>query len=283
VKAVAIIAVFAMGAWCLASFRPLAAEEDAKSSSGKIYLVGVGPGDPDLATIRAVRVIESADRVYCFASLGKVAARWARPEAIEQMPGFLAKRFYGSNRRCLAEHRQADAAEAGKRFEAFGAKVRKLVADGKTVAILDAGDATIFGAWAWVTEEFDDLPLEVVPGVSAFNAANAGLKRDVMWGGRRCVVLSGGDVLGVPPQEGRMTTPTVFFTHRAPIAELVPRLLEQYSADTPVAVVSHAGCRDAQEILQATLDTILDRLADGGPPPPYLVYVGNILTLQHKE
>jgi precorrin-4 methylase len=284
VKAIAVIIALAAGALSLAATQPLAAADPAGTApSGRLYLVGMGPGAPDLATVRATRVVKSADHVFCFGYLTEVLTPLARPGAVEQLPGFLAKRFYGTNRRHLPHSQKKKAAEAQKRFGAFGAKVRKLVAAGNTVAIVDGGDPLIFGAWSWVTEEFDDLPLEIVPGLSSFNAANAALKRDVMWGGRRCVVLSGGDVLGVPCRDGRMTTPTVFFTHRAPIDDLVPRLLKQYPADTPVAVVSQAGCGEKQEIVRATLETILNRLGEEGPGSPYLFYVGEILTLKHKD
>lgn len=253
-----------------------------KEGSGQVYLVGMGPGDPDLATIRATRVIGNADKVFCLQYLTETLTPMARPGVVEEVSVLLAKRFYGANRRNLPSQLLAQAAGAEKRFAEFAARVRQLVADGKTVAIVDSGDPLIFGAWAWVTEEFDDLPLEVVPGVSSFNAANAALKRDVMWGGRRCVVLSGGDVLGIPPREGRMETPSVFFTHRTPLPKLVPQLLAQYPADTPVAVVCNTGIAGEEEIIRATLGTIRGRVPDGGLPSLNLVYVGDILTINHK-
>jgi len=284
VKAVTFIAVLAAAVSFSAVFCTFFCAGDAEQAPpGKVYLVGIGPGDPDLATVRATRVIQSADKVYCFGYLSDVVASLAKPDSLEEVSGLLAKRFYGLNRCRLPERQRTKGEEAQKQFATFAAEVRELVARGKTVAIVDGGDPLIFGAWAWVTEEFDDLPLEVVPGVSSFNAANAALMRDVMWGGRRCVLLSGGDVLGVAPMKGRMATPTVFFTHRAPLGELIPRLLERYPADTPVAIISQAGCREAQAIVRATLATVLDRLNGAGPGHAYLVYVGDILVLQHKE
>ncbi len=293
------IAVLAAGALYLAVVHSQGlAQETSKKPAGKIYLVGMGPGDPDLMTLRAAQVIRSADKVFCSSGTGQQVKPMARPDAVEEVP-HVPKRLYGKRRSPAlpegerakgGQTRDAESQEAEKnrqettkRFEAFAVRVRRLVADGKTVAILDGGDPLIFGGLAWVTEEFQDLPLEVVPGVSCFNAANAALKRDIMWGGKRCAVLSGGDVLGVPPQDGRMVSPTVFFTHRAPIRELIPRLLERYPADTPVAVVSHAGCRDKQQVLQATLETVLNRLGEGAPAHPYLLYVGDILTLKHTR
>jgi len=290
-KAASVVNLLAVAALCLVVVPPPASASEAdERPSGKIYLVGMGPGDPDLATVRAVQVINRADRVFCSSFLSQVVKPLARPDAVEEVSG-LGKRFYGWSwrRRHLPEGWQPEAAEvnraaeAKKRFEAFAVRVRELVASGKTVAIVDGGDPLIFGGLAWVTEEFDDLPLEVVPGVSSFNAANAALKRDIMWGGRACVVLSGGFILGVPSQDGQMTTPSVFFTHRVPLREIVARLLDQYAADTPVAIVCNAGCADRQEIIRATLGTIWDELSGRELPRPHIVYVGDILTLKHKD
>ena len=250
--------------------------------TGKIYLVGMGPGDPDLATVRALRVVKGADKVYCSGHLAETLAASVKEGALEPIQGFLSKRHYVAIHRTSPEEASAKENEARKQFAEFIAKVRRQVATGRTVAIVDSGDPLIFGAWAWVTEEFADLPLEVVPGVSSFNAANAALKRDVMWGGRRCTVLTGGDELGLPVYEERMKSPSVFFTHRNPLEKLLPQLLERYPADTPIAIVCNAGHREEERIIRGTLATIAEELGDGQLPFLHLVYVGDILTQSHK-
>ena len=250
--------------------------------AGKLYLVGMGPGDPDLATVRAVEVVKEADKIFCSSHMAETLAPMAKPDALEPMGGFLAKRHYVALKRKGPADADPETQKKRQHFADFIAKVRKLVQEGRQVAIVDGGDPLIFGAWSWVTAEFGDVPLEVVPGVSSFNAANAALCRDVMWGGRRCVVLSGGEVLGLPPQEGRMASPTVFFTHRNPLNELLPRLRQQYPDDTPLAVVFNAGHKDSQRVVQATLATIENELGEEDLPFLNLVYVGDILTLDCK-
>ena len=247
--------------------------------TGKLYLVGMGPGDPDLATVRAVRIVKQADKVFCSASMEKTLASMAKPDALELMDGVLAKRHYSALKQKDANDVEPESRKKRQQFAGFIAKIRGLVQQGQQVAIVDGGDPLIFGAWSWVTAEFDDVALEVVPGVSSFNAANAALCRDVMWGGRRCVVLSGGDVLGLPPQEGRMASPTVFFTHRNPLNKLLPRLRQEYPTDTPIAVVLNAGHKDSQRVVRATLATIEEELGQEELPFLNLVYVGDILTL----
>lgn len=268
--------------WSAVALVGAAARGSEDRGAGCVYLVGIGPGDLDLMTVRATQVIRNADRVFCFSYQAKAVRGLAKPDAVREVGDLLAKRFYGA-RGQQAKAGSPSAVESAPKFQEFAAGVRQLVANGKKVAIVDGGDPLIFGAWAWVTEEFEDLPLDVVPGVSAFNAANAALKRDVLWGGRRCVVLSGGSVLGIPPEVARMDVPCVFFTHRVPLSELLPRLREHYPADTPLAVVCNAGCQDQQEVIRATLGTIQERLGQRVLPHLNLVYVGDVLTLQHKK
>ena len=274
--------LFVAAVGCLLAGQSGAVYGDDVPKSGKLYLVGMGPGDLDLATVRAVRVVESADKVFCFGYLAETLSSSVKEGALDPIQGFLSKRHYVTVFLKSPEEASDKEKETRKRFAKFIGEVRRLIAEGKTVAIVDSGDPLIFGAWAWVTEEFADLPLEVVPGVSSFNAANAALKRDVMWGGRRCTVLSGGDELGVPAHEGRMKSPSVFFTHRNPLKKLLPQLLERYPEDTPVAVVCNAGHREEEQIIRGTLTTIADKLGDKDLPFLHLVYVGDILTQNHK-
>ena len=276
------VVIVAVTACLLVGHLAVASGDKDVTQVGKLYLVGMGPGDLDLATVRALRVVESADKVFCFGHLAETLASCVKKDALEPIQGFLSKRHYAAMHGTPSGKATPKEKKARRHFTEFIAKVRRLVAENKTVAIVDSGDPLIFGAWAWVTEDFADLPLEVVPGVSSFNAANAALKRDVMWGGRRCTVLTGGDEIGLPVREGRMVTPSVFFTHRNPLKELLPRLTECYPLDTPVAIVCNAGHSDDQRIIRTTLGTAEKELGDGELPSLHLVYVGDILTQTHK-
>ena len=85
-KTASIVNLLAIGALCLVVVRPPAsASEVDQKPSGKIYLVGMGPGDPDLATVRAVQVIKSADKVFCSSRLSQVVTPLARPDAVEEI------------------------------------------------------------------------------------------------------------------------------------------------------------------------------------------------------
>jgi precorrin-4 methylase len=69
----------------------------------------------------------------------------------------------------------------------------------------------------------------------------------------------------------------VFFTMGMNLPEAVDQLKRHYPGDTPIAIVSHAGAADRQAVLQATLDTVLERLGGDKLPFEHLIYVGDFL------
>ena len=246
---------------------------DEPQPRGKIYLVGMGPGDAELVTIKAARVLKEADCVFCFGYLKEEVARFVRPEKITVGSPLLMGRFVGENVHSLPPElrEQADASKA--EMARFVPQFRKLLSAGKTVVFADAGDPTIFCPWFWIRETFADFKPEVVPGLSSFNAANTALKPTLTCTGGT-ILLSDGADLGRPDEHGRLRTTLVLFTHHLKVADLVPRLAARYPADTPIALVCEASYR-TQEVLTGTLGNILEKLRGKKLPHLYLIYVGD--------
>ncbi len=263
----------------MASHNGVIAEQKER---GEVYLVGMGPGDPDLVTVKAIKVLKEADRVFCFSYMKETIAPLVKQDALIEISPLMLKKFYGKDPAQFQGKMQKWCEESRRKLAEFTAQVRKMVAAGETVAFVDSGDPLIFGALAWITEEFEDLEPVVIPGLSSFNAGNAALKRDVMWGSRS-VLLTAGPSMGKPDEQGRMSTPMVFFTHKMSVQEIVSQLLDQYPSDTPIAIVIYAGYAEKERVISATLETILDMLKDKKLPYEHLVYVGDILTLKHKK
>jgi precorrin-4/cobalt-precorrin-4 C11-methyltransferase len=116
----------------------------------------------------------------------------------------------------------------------------------------------------------------VVPGLSAFNAANAALQTSL---GE--VILTaplargqGEDAILSIPTSGQVTT-VVFMSRDA--RDLASRLRRAHPAPTPVAVVQSAGYADREKVTRATLGSILERVKDDKLPFEYLLYVGDTL------
>ena len=250
----------------------LAIRADAAPPAGKIYLVGMGPGDAELVTFKAARVLKQADCIFCFRYLRDEVARYAPAEKIEIASPLL---MGGTHTRAgdLPPDLRKDLEKRSAASAEFVPRIRALLAAGKTVVFADAGDPTLYCPWSWITDEFADAGPVVVPGLSSFNAANAALRQGITREGGS-VILSAGGELGEPDPQGRLKTMLVIFTHRAKLKEVVPRLLARYPADTPVAVVCEASY-PSERTVYATLGTVLQDASLERLPHLYLVYVGD--------
>jgi precorrin-4/cobalt-precorrin-4 C11-methyltransferase len=244
--------------------------------SGAVYVVGIGPGDPELITLKAARVLKEADCIFCFPHLKEQVARLVPAEKIRVASPLLIGRFRGLGDRDLPPELRGLAHRSKEETAAFPSRIRELVSSGKTVVLATAGDPALFCPWSWVSQDFADLRPTVIPGVGSFNAASAALRL----GGNKesgSVLLSAGDNLGTPDQHGRLKMMLVLFTHLHGLNDLLPQLQSRYPADTPIAIVSDASFPQ-QRVVHATLGTIQDKLGNKELPELYLIYVGDDLT-----
>lgn len=269
-----------LGAWSVTS--AIAAEPPAT----KLYLVGTGAGDPDLITVRAVEVMKKADIVVCSDSMKSKYAQYLQGK--ETIGGFSRLfPFYGKDLAAIPEDQRPQAEKMARKRGELIAKVRKAVADGKTVAVLDNGDPMIYGPWEWCLEEFEDLHPAVVPGVSSFNAGNAALRKGVTNADQtKAVILSSTDWPGKTDtieKLGVHRSTMVLFTMRAEFPEFIKKLLVNYPPETPVAIVKHAGYAGKEEVIRGTLGTIVERVGPDRLPFEYLIYVGDFLNHRYKK
>jgi len=270
--------------WILAPQLVMAAETPAKAN--RFYLVGVGPGDPDLITLRAIDTIKSADMVFCMESIKAKFATYLEGKQIIHGYWRLFP-YYGQDPGQLAGEERRECEELAAKRDEFIGLVRGAIKAGKTVAIVDSGDPLIYGPWAWCLEEFDDLNPVVVPGLSCFNAANAALRRGITTSeNTKSVILTAADWLGKTDTIEKLSvhhTTMVLFTMRTEFEEFIEKLSINYPPETPVAVVKHAGYAGKEEVVQATLGTILNRVGQDKLPFEYLIYVGDFLTHRYKK
>ena len=272
----------------------------ATKGASKFYVVGVGPGDPDLITLRGLSVVKEADLIVCTktpqTSKQKLGAYFAFEEKfaphlegkeLVHTDWFLGRHYGKDPSELQGEERRKCEEIARKRNEVI-ARLRRAAEEGKTVAVLSKGDPLIYGPHAWYLEEFEDLDPIVVPGLSSFNAANAALRRGVTSGQRtKSVILTAGynspgntDTIEKLSAHG---CTMVLFTMGTEFPECVRELRINYPAETPVAIVTHAGYADKEEVIQGTLGTILDTIGGETLPFEYLIYVGDFLTHRQKN
>jgi precorrin-4/cobalt-precorrin-4 C11-methyltransferase len=240
----------------------LLAGQGVAGATGKLFIVGTGPGDADLITVRAVETIQHADVIICSKEHAERFRKYTTGKKIISPP--MLCYWQALEKKC---HAPADVdraacsqinAERGRR----AAMIRDLVNAGQTVAMLEGGDPCIFGCLRWIKLEFSDDEFEVIPGISAFNVSNAMLKREVA-DAYVADVQTRSVILTSPLRNGeRQDQLEELSSHRATMVFFMPREFENralaqlrhhYPADTPVSVVFKAGNKDAQTILKGTL------------------------------
>ncbi|MEE8402403.1 MAG: precorrin-4 C(11)-methyltransferase, partial [Candidatus Hydrothermarchaeaceae archaeon] len=187
-----------------------------------VYFVGAGPGDPELLTLKAKRIIESADVIVYAGSL-------VNPEVLE----------YAKEGSQLHD-------SAAMTLEEIVEVMESAVRERKTVARLHSGDPSIYGAIGEQIRILERMGItcEIVPGVSSFQAAAALL-------GKEYTVPGGSQTVIITRLKGRTSVPESerlgeLARHRASmciflsvhmVEEVVRELKTGYPGDTPAAIV----------------------------------------------
>ncbi|MFZ3595610.1 precorrin-4 C(11)-methyltransferase [Streptomyces sp. BH104] len=227
-----------------------------------VYFIGAGPGAADLITVRGARTL--ADCQVCLYAGSLVPAE------------LLAE--------CPADAKLIDTADLD--LDAIEREFAAAHEAGHDVARLHSGDPSVFSAVAEQMRRLDALgiPYEMVPGVPAFAAAAAALKREltVPTVGQTVVLTRiAQQATPMPPGEDLATlgaSGALLVLHLGAryVDRIVDELLPHYGADCPAAVVAYAS-RENELVLRGTLADIADQVKEAGVLRTAVIIVGRTL------
>jgi len=236
-------------------------------SKGKVYLVGAGPGDPGLFTLRGKELLEVADDVL-YDSLVNKSILESAPQA-EHI--FVGKR--AGNHTLVQDD--------------INRLLVKLASEGRTVVRLKGGDPTVFGRIGEELAALNDagIPYEIVPGVTAGIAgpAYAGIPVTDRKLSSSVTFITGREAMESASEERLSTLGTlVIYMGMKTMDEMVARLNGcGHERDTLIAVVQWATLPE-QRTVTGNLGNIVDRCAEDGIGSPAIIIVGAVVALREQ-
>ena len=238
---------------------------------GEVYLVGAGPGDPDLLTFKALRLMQRADVVLYDRLIGKGILNLVRRDA---------ERIYVGK---LPQEHTVPQPEISR-------MLLRLAQEGKRVLRLKGGDPFVFGRGGEEIELLAEagIPFQVVPGITAASgcAAYAGIPLTHRDHAQACIFVTGHSKDGQVDLDWKVLLQprqtVAVYMGLEHLAGLMRSFIGKGAAPSlPVALIDN-GTRPNQQVLTATLDTMAEKAAKAGVKGPAILIIGSVVRLREK-